>query len=214
MGKKILAIMGSPRKNGLTASMIAQFSKKINDLNSNPELTENQKITMEIVNLVDMEIQHCNACDSCLRRPNVCPLSEKDDMSLINQKMKTADAILVGSPSYFFSVPGILKDLIDRSRPLKMGKYLLKDTLFSALSASGLQNGGHNAVLDTLIHWALIQGMVVISALGHPVLVSNFPSESGQMLGLKEFRKPSDLGEPSLVAVEALATRFHDLLSK
>ncbi|WP_371803912.1 flavodoxin family protein [Candidatus Lokiarchaeum ossiferum] len=214
MGKKILVIMGSPRKNGLTASLTSHFATKIDNLNSLETLTEDHKIEVEILNLVDFTVGHCIACDSCLRKPNVCPLSEKDDMDVLDKKMQDADAILVGSPSYFFNVPGILKDLIDRSRPLKMGKYKLKDKLFSVVSASGLQNGGHNAVLDVLTHWALIQGMIVISALGHPVIVSNFPSESGQMLGIKEFRKPSDLGEPSQYAVEALATRFHDLLNK
>ncbi len=204
--------MGSPRKNGLTASLISHFSKTIEELNENSKLTDDQKITVEIVNLVDFTIDHCNACDACLRRPNECPLSENDDMSKLDDKLLGADAILVGSPSYFFNVPGILKDLIDRSRPLKMGKYRLKDKIFSVVTASGLQNGGHNAVFDTLIHWALIQGMVVISALGHPVIVSNFPGESGQMLGIKEFRKPSDLGESSLKAIEALANRYYEMI--
>lgn len=214
MSKKILVIMGSPRKNGLTASLTSHFSKKIEILNQLENTSEDHKIDIEILNLVDYTVDHCTACDSCLRKPNVCPLSEKDDMGALDKKLQEADAILVGSPSYFFNVPGILKDLIDRSRPLKMGKYKLKDKLFSVVSAAGLQNGGHNAVLDVLVHWALIQGMIVISALGHPVIVSNFPSESGQMLGIKEFRKPSELGEPSQVALDALATRFHELLKK
>jgi multimeric flavodoxin WrbA len=212
MAKKIVAILGSPRKKGLTNTLLSVFKENIDKLSNQEGVEEDQKVSVEILNLVDYKINHCTACDLCLRRPNECPLTETDDMAKIETMMKDADAILVGSPSYFYNVPGILKDLIDRSRPMKMAKYQLKDKFFSVITTAGLQGGGFTAVNDSLIHWALIQGMIVISALGHPVIVPNFPSESGQMLGVKEFRKPSEPGEVSTAAVEALAKRFWNLL--
>jgi multimeric flavodoxin WrbA len=133
-------------------------------------------------------------------------------MLKIEELMKRADAIVVGAPSYFADVPGIMKDIIDRSRPMKMAKYQLRDKYLGVISASGLVNGGAAWVADTLIHWALIQGMLVVGALGHPVLEGNFPSETLQMQGLKEFRKPSEPGEIAIKLSENLGERLWNLL--
>lgn len=205
--KKILLINGSPRKNGLTNSLLVEFKNKIEELNKT-----NDKIALEFIHLSDFKIEHCNGCDSCLKTPNLCPLSEKDDMLKLENSLKSSDAIIIGSPSYFANVTALVKDIIDRSRPMKMQKYQLKDKLFSCITTTGLKDGGSNNVFDCLSHWALIQGMIVIGALGHPVLMNNLPSESLQMQGLKEFRKPSEPGELAKNLVANLAERVYTLL--
>ena len=204
---KILVINGSPRKSGLIGSMIAQFKSKIEELNQ----TEGN-VEIEVLQLSDYAITHCNGCDACLRKPYSCPLSEKDDMPKLEEMMKSADAIVMGAPSYFADVPGIVKDLIDRSRPMKMARYQLKDKFLSIITASGLVGGGGSWVADSLIHWGLIQGMIVVGALGHPVLEGNLPSETLQMSGLKEFRKPSEIGEISQKTSSNLAERLWNLV--
>ena len=211
MSKSILAIMGSPRATGLTAALLKIFQEKVEELNKGTEAV--QQIKIDILMLKDFVIQHCTGCDACLRKPNECPLSEKDDMKKVEEAMLKADAIIIGAPSYFAGMPGIVKDLIDRTRPMKMQKYLLKNKYFSVITATGLQGGGQNSVQDDLIHFALIQGMIVVGALGHPVLMPNFPNESLQMLELKKFRKPNEPGEIANTTTANLAQRIWDLLS-
>ncbi|MBD3352185.1 MAG: hypothetical protein GF364_11920 [Candidatus Lokiarchaeota archaeon] len=206
--KTVLLLNSSPRKNGLTNALLTACQEKLDALNSNEE----KKIVSKSIQLSDFNIQHCTGCDACLKKPFACPLSEKDDMPKLEKELLSASAIIVGAPSYFANVPAIMKDVIDRSRPMKMAKYKLKDKIFSAITASGLQNGGSNFVADTLIHWAIIQGMIVVGALGHPVLMNNLPSESLQKLELTSFRKPSEPSDLAKGLSESLAKRVFGLL--
>jgi multimeric flavodoxin WrbA len=135
-------------------------------------------------------------------------------MGKIEAKLKESDAIIMGAPSYFGSIPAIIKDIIDRSRPMKMAGYQIKDKIFSAYATAGLQGGGVNAVQDDLIHFALIQGMMVVGGLGHPVLIPNLVSETLQMQEVKAFRKPTEIGDVAKNSIESLAERIYLLLVK
>ena len=132
----------------------------------------------------------------------------------IEKSMKDSAAIIMGAPSYFGAPPGIIKDLIDRSRPMKMNKYQLKDKLFSVLGTSGLKGGGANYVQDVLIHFGLIQGMIVVGSLGHPVLNANLPSETLQKEALTDFRKPSEPGKLARKNTKSLAERIYSFLKE
>ncbi len=134
-------------------------------------------------------------------------------MGRLESLMTSADAIVIGAPAYFASVPGIVKDVIDRSRPMKMNSYQLKSKFFSAFSVAGLRDGGNNWVFDTLAHWAIIHGMIVVGALGHPVLMNNVPSETLQKGELKDFRNKNEPGDISTKLIENLAERMHGLLA-
>lgn len=208
MTKKILLINGSPRKQGLSNTILGVVE---NQVQKQAEMSQ-LMINVQRINLWDFKIQHCTGCDACLRKPFNCPLSEKDDMNKLEEKLESADVIVLGAPSYFGSVPAVVKDMIDRSRPMKMAKYRLKDKIFSVVAASGLKDGGTGWVVDDLIHWAIIQGMIVVGALGHPVLMNNIPTESLQMGGLKEFRKPTEPSELAKMLAQNLADRLVDLI--
>jgi multimeric flavodoxin WrbA len=113
-------------------------------------------------------------------RKKPCPESEHDDMPKIEEKMVQADAIIIAAPSYFTSVPGILKDLIDRSRTMKMLDHQLKDKVFGAITYAGLRYGGQEHVIDVLNRYALGQGMIVVGSVGSPVKHGTFGSGSMQ----------------------------------
>jgi multimeric flavodoxin WrbA len=210
MGKKILLINGSPRKNGLTFTMLNHIKQAIDKLNETANL--DKRVDVEILQLGEYKLNHCTACDACLRKPNKCSIADQDDHAKLEAALIGAKGIIIGSPTYFGSVTGLVKDLIDRSRPWKMAGYLLKNKLFSPIVTAGLQNGGANFTQDVLIHFALIQGMQVVGALGHPVLEPNLPAETLQMQGLKEFRKNTEIGEIAQKACQNLAQRFFELL--
>ncbi|TFG33945.1 flavodoxin family protein [Candidatus Thorarchaeota archaeon] len=140
---------------------------------------EVESIDTQLLNISDYEIRHCTGCDSCVRK-KPCPESAHDDMPKIEEKLRLADGIIIAAPSYFTSVPGVLKDFIDRSRAMKMLDHQLKDKVFGALTYAGLRYGGQEHVIDVLNRYALGQGMIVVGAVGSPVRHGTFGSGSLQ----------------------------------
>ncbi|MCX8052187.1 MAG: flavodoxin family protein [Armatimonadetes bacterium] len=66
---------------------------------------------VELVDLGDLHIEYCLACDSCHAR-GTC--SRTDDVVPLKEKMLAADGLVLGSPLYFNSVTAQLKTVIDR----------------------------------------------------------------------------------------------------
>jgi len=156
-----------------------------------------------ILNISEFNIQHCTGCDSCVRK-KPCPQSEHDDMPKLEQTLRQADGIIMAAPSYFTSVPGVLKDFIDRSRAMKMLDHQLKDTVFGAITYAGLRYGGQEHVVDLLNRYALGQGMIVVGAVGSPVKHGTFGSGSLQ----------TDEGKWRSSSEDALAVQGSVLLGK
>ncbi len=161
----IVGINGSPKKERSNTRYLLEralegATDKMNALGIQGET--------QLVDLADFEIRRCTGCDACVRK-KPCPESAKDDMDKLEEIVKKADAIIIGSPSYFTTVPGILKDFIDRSRTLKMQDHQLRNKIFGALTFAGLRYGGQEAVIDYLNRYALTQGMIVVGGLGSPI---------------------------------------------
>ena len=87
---KVVAIIGSPRKNGNTEQLAAHTLKAIAE----------EGIETEIISLAGKDIRPCNACMACSKLEEC---SIKDDLPPIYQKMKEADGIILASPVYFGS---------------------------------------------------------------------------------------------------------------
>ena len=81
---KLLAIIGSQRKNG-NSYLLAE------------EVLKNIKAGYEIVQLAEKEIEFCDLCGKC--ETEDCIL--EDDFNQILEKMKEADAIIFSFPKYF-----------------------------------------------------------------------------------------------------------------
>ena len=164
---RIIGISGSPKKEKSNTQFL--LSKAL----------EATAAKTELINISEYNIRHCTGCDSCVRK-KPCPESAHDDMPKLEEKLRNADAIIIAAPSYFTSVPGVLKDFIDRSRAMKMLDHQLKDKLFGALTYAGLRYGGQEHVIDVLNRYALGQGMIVVGAVGSPVKHGTFGSGSLQ----------------------------------
>src|SRR6056297_2596557 len=81
---KILLVNSSPRNKGLTAALLNEFENKIKDLESEVK----KGVSVERLQLSEFNISHCTGCDKCLRKPHECTLSEKDDMSKVEDRLK------------------------------------------------------------------------------------------------------------------------------
>ena len=173
----IVGICGSPKKERSNTRYLLE--KALEAASNIPSEGKTKRATTVLLNISDFEIRHCTGCDTCVRK-KPCPESEHDDMHKIEEKILKADGIIIAAPSYFTAVPGVLKDFIDRSRPMKMLDHQLKDKLFGAITYAGLRYGGQEHVIDYLNRYALGQGMIVIGAVGSPVRDGTFGSGSMQ----------------------------------
>lgn len=98
-GKKVLALVASPRKTGYTAKLL------------NALLHEFPKGTaIEIANLYELNPKPCNACGYC----KACNGCSKKDLEEFLKKFEEADIIIFATPIYFMGVPAPFKALIDR----------------------------------------------------------------------------------------------------
>ena len=97
---RILGICGSARKNGNTATLLQA-------------VLDAAEIESELIFLSDLAIGFCTGCLSCVKHKGVCV--KKDDMPGLLEKMLTAQALVLGSPNYYYNVSGLMKNMIDRS---------------------------------------------------------------------------------------------------
>jgi len=166
---RVLGVSGSPRKGRNTETL----------LNVALDAALNLGAEARAVSLPDYKILSCDGCNTCVKEKR-CPLDEKDDMGKIKSELVWADGIIFAAPSYFGSVPGLMKDLMDRSRPLKMCGHMLSGKVASVLALSGLRYGGAEQVAEALVRFALMHGMIVVGGCGDPLTSSYFGISSMQ----------------------------------
>jgi len=173
----IVGISGSPRGDKSNSRFLLEKALEAAS-EVLPAVSSAESATL-LLDISDFEIRHCTGCDACVRK-KPCPESEHDDMPELEKQILLADGIIIAAPSYFTSVPGVLKDFIDRSRTMKMLDHQLKDKIFGAITYAGLRYGGQEHVVDVLNRYALGQGMIVVGAVGSPVKHGTFGSGSMQ----------------------------------
>jgi multimeric flavodoxin WrbA len=155
---KVLGISGSPRKGRNTEKLLLCAL----------EAAEEAGVKTEMLSLAELNITQCVGCNTCVREKR-CPLDDGDDMGLVKRKLLEADAVVFAAPSYFGSVPGVMKNAMDRSRSLKMDGHRLAGKVASALSVSGLRQGGAEQVAESIARFGLMHGMIVVGGCGDPL---------------------------------------------
>ena len=99
---KVIGFNGSPRKGANTVTLVETVLKGAADKGAETRL----------VNLNELNIKGCQGCEACKKAPGKCAF--KDDLQPLLQEMTECDAIVLGSPIYWFRVSAQLKMLIDR----------------------------------------------------------------------------------------------------
>jgi multimeric flavodoxin WrbA len=103
MPQKIMVVLGSPRRKGNSATLARQVVDGARSAGAK----------VETFFLQALDIRPCTACDVCRTRlKKQCVI--KDDMNLLYPKMKAADAIVLASPIYWFTVSAQTKLFMDR----------------------------------------------------------------------------------------------------
>jgi len=135
----ILFINGSPRKNGRTIEYLKKVMKGAKK--------EGGKV--KLIHLIDFKILPCLGCYSNSPKSCTFPCKQKDDMEKIYPILLKANGIVLGSPSYWFSVSGLVKNFIDRLTCLENNGYLLEEKIFASISSA--QESGGDEVSHYLI---------------------------------------------------------------
>jgi multimeric flavodoxin WrbA len=99
---QILAISGSPRKEGNTEYLVDVFLKTAENLGAN----------VDHIRLSEFKIHPCDSCWICVENGK-CAI--KDEMDEIYPKLLASDGILIASPVYFNNVTAQTKIFIDRT---------------------------------------------------------------------------------------------------
>ena len=102
---KVVAFNGSARAKGNTAILLNVVLAELN----------NEGIETELVSLAGETIPGCRACYQCFEKADGHCVVTGDIVNDCIDKMRAADGILLGSPTYFSDVTAGMKALIERA---------------------------------------------------------------------------------------------------
>ena len=148
---KVLAINGSPRLEGNTAHM----------LNTILDICENAGFETELYQAGGKIIRGCMACGGCRKNPGKCVID--DWVNELYQKMLASNAIILGSPTYFYDLTPEMKCIIDRCGFIAShaGKSLGRKI---GAAVTAVRRAGGICTLDSMQNFLLMNDMVVVGS--------------------------------------------------
>ena len=102
----ILILNGSPRKHGVTATLLRIIADEARSAGAE----------VEWVDVNDLSIRPCIGCLKC--RPDKKCILPKDDAHRIGELIEKCTGLVVGAPTYWGNMPGPLKILFERNVPV------------------------------------------------------------------------------------------------
>lgn len=132
---KIILLSGNPKQTGLCQTV----------LQSAIEGAQAGGAVVEEIKLCDTKLIRCQVCDDgwgICRDQNICQYGS-DGFTELQEKLKQADAVFIGTPVYWGETSEALKSFLDRLRRCEFGRdgaLSDKQTMLIA-SAGGTGNG-------------------------------------------------------------------------
>lgn len=150
---KVVAINGSPRKEGNTYHALMGVGK---------QLMENG-IEFEIIHIGNKAVRGCMACGGCSRNKDEKCVITTDPLNEWVQKMKDADGIILGSPVYYAGIPGTMKSFIDRAFYVSgSNDNLFRQKVGAAVVA--VRRTGGSSTFDSLNHYLNYSEMILATS--------------------------------------------------
>ena len=147
---KVVAFNGSARKDGNTAILIRRVFAEL----------EAEGIETELVQLAGQPIRGCTACGQCYKNKNQRCVIENDIVNDCIEKMRAADGIILGSPTYFADLTPEMKALIDRAGFVaRANDDMFKRKVGAAVVA--VRRAGSVHTFDSINHFFLIGQMII-----------------------------------------------------
>lgn len=102
---KVIAINGSPRKDGNTAYGIELVSNEL----------IKKGIEVEILHIGKERIRGCIDCRECIKNKNNKCVFDDDCVNEFVKKIKNANGVLLASPAYYSGITGTMKCFLERT---------------------------------------------------------------------------------------------------
>jgi multimeric flavodoxin WrbA len=147
---KAVAINGSPRPGGNTEILLKQALAPLAAAGWETEF----------IQIGGKPLRGCLACYQCFKKKNLQCSQKNDGFNPCFEKMAAADAILLGSPTYFTDVSAEMKALLDRAGLVALANGgLFRGKIGAAVVA--VRRGGGTHAFDTMNHMFLMSGVIV-----------------------------------------------------
>lgn len=107
MSKKIIAINGSPRKKGNTATLLEYAL----------EGAEKAGAKTQLIHLYKHTYQGCISCFACKKRGKekyIGRCAMKDELTPVLEKARNANGIILGTPVYMNNITGMMQGFLER----------------------------------------------------------------------------------------------------
>ncbi len=190
---KVVAFNGSPRKGGNTELLLRKVLEPI----------EAAGIETELVQVGGKEVRGCQACYACFQKENQRCANDRDELNQWIEKILAADAIIVGSPTYFAGPTAEITALLDRVGLVSCANNAMLSRKIGA-AVVAVRRGGAGGVQDAINHMFLMTRMIVPgSTYWNMGFGLNKGEAANDQEGLNNMR---DLGETIAWLVKATAT--------
>jgi multimeric flavodoxin WrbA len=177
--KKILGLIISHRKLGNSELLVKEIMRNIP-----------HDCRYELIRLTDMKIDSCIACYKCLEFDNGCV--KKDDFNFVMNRIKKADALIIGVPVYLLGPHGYYKMLCDRLvscfkyHPFTAGKPCIVVVPFGVQRWEGYTKTA-SLVMPHLLQMKIVDYWPVLATLPGESLMNTANLEYAQDLGRSLF---------------------------
>ena len=145
---KVLAVNGSPRRDGNTAAM----------LNTVLAVCREAGLDTELYQAGGKPVRGCLACGGCGIHIGRC--ATDDWVNDLYPKMTEASAIILGSPTYFADLTPEIKAVIDRTGYISRHDGMRFGRKIGA-GVAAVRRAGSIHVIDSINHFFLINDMII-----------------------------------------------------
>ncbi len=171
----ILAINGSPNKDGNTVFLLNQVLEEAQSNGAGAEMIH------AVDALSDQDKPYCDACSSPCNRSCI----DGTQLEQVFDRLEETDGLILGSPVYFGTVSAQMKAFWDKSRCIRTEKSLI-GKVGGAVSVGASRFGGQETTVRTLHDIMLIHGMSLIGDgssdfdAGHQGVCAQKPAQQDQ----------------------------------
>lgn len=104
--KKMVILNASPRMDKNTATLLKEAQRGAEEVGA----------VVEYYDLIDLQFSGCRSCMACKRTGNKCDgvCVVRDDLRPVLESIRTADALIIGSPIYWSYPTGMMRNVVER----------------------------------------------------------------------------------------------------
>ncbi|MDD4405280.1 MAG: flavodoxin family protein [Parabacteroides sp.] len=166
---KVVAVNGSPHKEGNTYQALKVIGRKLNE----------NGIDFEILHVGNKAVRGCLACGKCSRtKDEKCSITT-DPLNEWIQIMKEADGIILSSPVYYSGVAGTMKSFLDRLFYVSLSNGgFFRHKVGAAVVA--VRRSGGSSTLYTLNHYLAYSEMMLATSCYWNIIHGTSPGEAVQ----------------------------------